>query len=57
MGEYLRLEAVGDFVMKFRKHDAAGDAGVGLAGGGHVGIGIAVGAAKIIFEFTKKNST
>ncbi len=50
LGEDERVEAVGDFVVKFLKHDSASDAGEGLAGGGHVGIGVAMGASEIALE-------
>ena len=48
--EDARAQAVGNLVVKFVKHDAAGDAGEGLAGGGHVRIGVAMGPAEVFFE-------
>jgi hypothetical protein len=50
LGEDFGAQPVGDFVMEFVEHDAAGDGSVGFAGGGHVGVAVAMGAAEIFFE-------
>jgi hypothetical protein len=42
-------EPVGNFVAKFLEHDSARDARDRLTGGGHVGIGVALGASEIFF--------
>ena len=49
-GKYFCIQAVGDFAAKFLEHDTAGNAGVSLASGSHVRVGIAMGAAEIFLE-------
>src|ERR1051325_90248 len=48
--EHLRVEPIGDFVVELLQHDSARDAGVSLAGGRHVWIGIATRASEILLE-------
>ena len=48
--EDLGVEPFGDLVAEFPEHDAAGDAGVGLAGGRHVGVHVARRPAEVPLE-------
>ena len=44
------VESVGEAFLFFVEEDAAGDAGVGLTGGGHVGVGVSAGLAEVFFK-------
>ena len=48
--EHLCLQPIGNRVTELLEHHATGDAGVSLASGGHVRVGVAMSSSKIFLE-------